>query len=285
MWYNADMKANNAYCMRGVSVPAIGFGTYLIPKEKTEDCVLRALGCGYRHIDTAAFYGNERETGNAVRRSGLKREDVFVTSKVWASDRGYEKTLAAFDRTMNELGFDYLDMYLIHWPESPSRTPDWEKVNLATWQAMTELYKAGRVKAIGVSNFLPRHLDALMRTEIPPMADQIEYNIGTRQPETVNYCREHGVLVEAWSPLGRGRLLADERLTAIAAKRGITTAQLCIAWCASQGVLPLPKTTDTARMRENLAALSVRLSDEDIAAIGAIPPFGASGRDPDANGF
>ena len=226
----------------GGRIPAIGYGTYLTDKAITEDCVLRALETGYRHIDTAAFYGNERETGNAVRRSGLRREEVFVT-------------------------------------------PDWEMINLETWQALTELYEAGKVRAIGVSNFLPHHLDALIKTKVPPMTNQIEFNPGVKQPETTAYCKEHGLLVEAWSPLGRGRMLGDERLAAVARKYGITVAQLCIAWCLARGTLPLPKTTDTARMRENFAAASVKLSDEDVSYINSLPPFGAGGRHPDVNGF
>ena len=269
----------------GVRVPAIGYGTYLTDKAITEDCVLRALETGYRHIDTAAFYGNERETGNAVRRSGLRREEVFVTSKLWATDRGYKKALAAFDRTVSELGLGAPDLYLIHWPESPSRTPDWEKINLETWQALTELYEAGKVRAIGVSNFLPHHLDALIKTKVPPMTNQIEFNPGVKQPETTAYCKEHGLLVEAWSPLGRGRMLDDERLAAVARKYGITVAQLCIAWCLARDTLPLPKTTDTARMRENFAAASVKLSGEAASYINSLPLFGAGGRHPDINGF
>ena len=265
----------------GVRVPAIGYGTYLTDKAITEDCVLRALETGYRHIDTAAFYGNERETGNAVRRSGLRREEVFVTSKLWATDRGYKKALTAFDRTVSELGLGAPDLYLIHWPESPSRTPDWEKINLETWQALTELYEAGKVRAIGVSNFLPHHLDALIKTKVPPMTNQIEFNPGVKQPETTAYCKEHGLLVEAWSPLGSGKLLQEPKLHAIAEKYGKSPAQLCLRWILQKGILPLPKSVTKERILQNTQLFDFCISSEDVQIMDSLSCVGRTGSDPD----
>ena len=179
----------------GVEIPCIGFGTWQTPDGDTAVmAVSEAIRAGYRHIDTAACYGNEVGVGRGIKASGLEREKLFVTSKVWNTERGYDKTLSAFEKTISDLGLDYLDLYLIHWPASSFQFENWEEINLGTWRAMTELYKAGRIKAIGVSNFLSHHLKALTETEIPPMVNQIEYHPGLTQAETVAYCRENGSL-------------------------------------------------------------------------------------------
>lgn len=168
----------------GVTIPSPGFGTYLMPEEPaTVDAIVQALRLGYRHIDTAYFYGNETCVGEAIRASGLPREEIFVTSKVWNTDRGYQPTLAAFEKTMTHLGLDYLDLYLIHWPAYADKYDNWEDINRETWRAMTELYQSGRVRAIGVSNFKPHHLKALLEGPVKPMVDQIELNPGWQQRE------------------------------------------------------------------------------------------------------
>ena len=182
----------------GVAIPCLGFGTWQMKEgPETVAAIQKALELGYRHIDTAAYYQNERSVGQAVRASGLPREAVFVTSKVWNTDRGYESTLRAFDRTMEKLGLDYLDLYLIHWPAAANRFDNWEDINGQTWRAMTELYQQGRVRAIGVSNFLPHHLEPLLKTEVAPMVNQVECNPGCQQKQTLAYCRDHGILVES----------------------------------------------------------------------------------------
>lgn len=266
----------------GVKIPCLGFGTYLTPPgETTLESVSTALRLGYRHVDTAAFYKNEADVGAALRASGVKREEVFVCTKLWNADRGYDKTLAAFERSMQALGLDYLDLYLIHWPASPSQSDDWEKINLGTWRAMTELCRAGRIRSIGVSNFKPHHLRALMETELPPTVNQIEFHPGFLQNETVKFCQENNILVEAWSPLARGYVLNHETLLTLAGKYGKTPAQLCVRWCLQHGALPLPKSVTPSRIDENRKVFDFVLSDEDMARIDAIPWCGGSGKDPD----
>ena len=279
------MKLSN-----GISIPEIGFGTWQTPDGKTAaDCVKYALSVGYRHIDTAACYGNEKGVGEGIKAAideGIvKREDVFLTSKLWNTERGYDKTLRAFEQTMSDLGTDYIDLYLIHWPASSHRFADWEEINLATWKAMTELYKSGRIRAIGVSNFEPHHLNALMQTEVKPMVNQIEYHPGCLQKEIVEYCRENGILVEAWSPLGSGRVLGDERLKKIAAKYGKSVAQICIRFALQNGILPLPKSVTESRIDENFNVWDFNISEEDINEINSMGEFGGSGLNPDEIDF
>ena len=205
-----------------VEIPCIGYGTWKTPDGETASVSVKtAIELGYRHIDTAAAYGNETSVGEGIRESGISREQLFVTSKVWNTERGYEKTLHAFEKTCQDLGTDYLDLYLIHWPASVNQFENWEEINISTWKAMMELYKEGRIRAIGVSNFMPHHLKALMETEIIPMVDQIEFHPGWIQNETVKYCKENMIQVEAWSPLGNGRVLNHPNLQQIAQKYGI----------------------------------------------------------------
>ena len=270
----------------GVAIPCLGFGTWQMKEgPETVAAIQKALELGYRHIDTAAYYQNERSVGQAVRASGLPREAVFVTSKVWNTDRGYESTLRAFDRTMEKLGLDYLDLYLIHWPAATNRFDNWEDINGQPWRAMTELYQQGRVRAIGVSNFLPHHLEPLLKTEVAPMVNQVECNPGCQQKQTLAYCRDHGILVEAWSPLGSGRVLENATLQALGKQYGKSAAQICLRWCLEQGVLPLPKSVTPQRIQENTAIFDFALTPEDMARIAALPPFGGSGHDPDQIAF
>ncbi len=273
----------------GVGIPKVGFGTYKATDEEAAKCVKAAVAYGYRHIDTAYFYGNEQGVGRGIReciaKQGLKREDIFVTSKVWNTDRGYEKTLAAFEKTMENLGLDTLDLYLIHWPAAAHQHENWEQLNLGTWRAMSELYRAGRIRAIGVSNFLPHHLKALMETEVKPMVNQIEYHPGCLQEETVNYCRENGIIVEAWSPLGRGRVLEHPALMELAEKYGKSVAQLCLRFCLQNKVVPLPKSVSEERIKENGALFDFEISREDMEAIHNLGEFGGSGLNPDKVDF
>lgn len=274
---NDIFELNNGY-----KIPCIGFGTWQTPDGETAVmAVSEAIKAGYRHIDTAACYENEVGVGQGIRASGIEREKLFVTSKVWNTERGYEKTMAAFEKTLSDLRLDYLDLYLIHWPASSSQFENWEELNLETWRAMTELYRAGKIKSIGVSNFLPHHLEALMRTEVAPMVNQIEYHPGLMQTETVAYCKEHHILVEAWSPLGTGRMLNNETLKLIAGKYGKSAAQLCIRWCLQKGVLPLPKSVTPSRIVENTDVFDFEVTAEDMDTICSMPYFGGSGLHPD----
>lgn len=270
----------------GVKIPCVGFGTWQTPDGETAVAAVReALGVGYRHIDTAAAYGNEVSVGEGIRASGLARSEVFVTSKLWNTERGYDKTMAAFEKTVSDLGLDYLDLYLIHWPAAANQFENWQDINLSTWKAMTELYKAGRIRAIGVSNFLLHHLQALMESEVQPMVNQIEFHPGQMQKETLQYCKEHGILVEAWSPLGTGRMLNNETLKTIAGKYKKSVAQLCIRWCLQNGVLPLPKSVTPSRIKENAAVFDFEITAEDMSAINSMAYCGGSGLHPDKIDF
>ena len=265
----------------GVEIPAVGYGTYLT-SEKDDGTVAAALAAGYRHFDTASFYGTEQALGDALKASGVPREELFLTSKLWKDEMGYENALAAFERSLQKLGTDYLDLYLIHWPRPDDLSAEWRQLDRDTWRALEELYRAGRVRAIGVSNFLPHHLRSLMKTaEVMPMVNQIEFHPGYPQTYTVEFCKAHDILPEAWSPLGRTRVLQDERLAGIAAKYGKSVAQLCVRFALQCGVAPLPKSSSPARMQANLDVFDFVISDEDMDRILTLPQFGWSGLHPD----
>ena len=270
----------------GVKIPVIGFGTWQAQDgEIATAAVSAALKAGYRHIDTAAIYRNEESVGKAIRESGIAREEIFVTTKLWNKCRTYELAYEAFERSISKLGLDYVDLYLIHWPASPAQYENFEQMNLDTWRAMTELYKAGRIKAIGVSNFMPHHLAALMKTEVAPMVNQIELHPGYTQKETVDFCRANGIAIEAWSPLGSGRVLSDERLKKIADGYGKSVAQLCVRWCLQNGFIPLPKSVTESRIIENANVFDFEISDADMDFINSMPDFAESGFHPDKADF
>ncbi|NLM78340.1 MAG: aldo/keto reductase [Ruminococcaceae bacterium] len=257
----------------GVNIPCVGFGTWQIPNGPVAyQAVLEALSVGYRHIDTAAIYGNEESVGKAVRESGLAREDIFVTSKLRNTEHGYEATLAAFDRSMKRLGLEYLDLYLIHTPNPKQHMDRWQEVNSGSWQAFEELYQAGRIRSIGVSNFHTEHLDALLETaRILPMVNQIRLFPGVTQDETVKYCKERNILLQAYSPLGTGKVFDRPEIKTIAEKYGKTVAQVCLRWSLQMGFLPLPKSVSPDRIRENTDFFDFELSAADVAALAAIP--------------
>lgn len=280
-------KEENGFILNnGVRIPDIGYGTWQTPDgpvaTNSVKCAIRA---GYRHIDGAAVYGNEKSVGLGIRESAVPRQELFVTSKLWNTERGYESTLNAFRKTLDDLGADYLDLYLIHWPASSHQFPDWEQINLDTWRAMTELYRAGKVRAIGVSNFMPHHLNALLKCDVAPMVNQIEYHPGMMQEETVSYCKANGIQAEAWSPLGTGRVLSNKTLGEIAGHYGVSVAQLCIRWCLQNEVLPLPKSTTPSRIEQNLDVRGFEISREDMERINEMEYFGGSGLHPDKVDF
>lgn len=279
-------KLNN-----GVEIPAIGLGTWQTPDGETAvKAVSHAIKCGYRHIDAAAVYANEKSVGEGIRigleEAGLERKELFVTSKVWNTERGYDKTLRAFDKTAQDLGLDYLDLYLIHWPANARQFADWQTLNSETWRAMERLYSEGRIRSIGVSNFYAHHLEALMdKAKVMPMVNQIEFHPGFMQQEVVSFCRQHDILVEAWSPLGTGKMLNNETLKVIADKYGKSVAQLCVRWVLQHGVLPLPKSVTTSRIEENKRVDDLQISEEDMAAIDAMEYCGGSGLNADEIDF
>lgn len=281
-------RLSDCYVLRnGVQIPCVGFGTWKAPAGKTAvQAVLKALECGYRHIDTAAIYGNEKSVGQALRQSALPREELFVTSKLWNSERGYDKTLTAFAKTCHDLQLSYLDLYLIHWPAVQGGPTAGQALNLETWRALEYLYEQGKVRAIGLSNFLPHHLQPLLaEAKIQPMIDQIEFHPGYWQAEAVRYAQEQGMLVEAWSPLGGGMVLDNPELQQIAVRYGKSVAQICVRWCLQHGTLPLPKSVTPDRIAENAQVFDFALTEADMAMIDALPSMGFSKLHPDTNKF
>ncbi len=269
----------------GVEIPCIGFGTWQ-NIELAESATAAAIAAGYRHIDTAAVYGNEAEVGTAIRTSGVPREELFITTKLWNSERGYETTMAAFEESMRKLQLEYLDLYLIHWPANATQRADWATPNAETWRAFEELYDAGRIRAIGLSNFTTGYLDELAKTaRIAPMVNQIEFHPGYMQTATVQQCQENGIVVEAWSPLGSGRMLADATLNNIAETYNVSVAQLCVRWCLQHGTLPLPKSVSAERIIQNADVFGFEIGDADMPAIDALPESGFSGLHPDTLEF
>lgn len=257
----------------GRTIPSPGFGTFKTPDGGIcIEAVREAIAAGYTHIDTAAVYGNERSVGEGIRASGKPREELFVTSKVWNTERGYDKTLRACEKTLKDLGTDYLDLYLIHWPANREQFGDRaDAINIDTWRALERLVDEKVVRSAGLSNFYPSHMAAVLAAaNIAPVVDQIEYHPGLLQEETVVTCRKNGILVEAWSPLGRGRLLDDPVVTGIASRIGRTPAQVILRWVIQTGVLPLVKSVHADRIRENLRVSDFSLDGQDMAALSGI---------------
>lgn len=266
----------------GVGIPCLGFGTWKTPAEQAIASVQHALEAGYRHIDTATAYNNEAAVGAAIASSGIPREEIFLTSKLWNPYQGYQSTLDAFERSMEWLQTDYLDLYLIHWPHDRKYFDNWEEMNRETWRAFEKLYKDGCIKAIGVSNFRPRHLDNLLNhCEIAPMVDQVEVHPGMPQEEILAYCKAHNMVVEGWSPLATGKIFSVPAMQEMAQKYGKSIAQLCLRWCVQRGVIPLPKSVTPSRIAENAQIFDFELAQEDIDRISGLTECGWSGLDPD----
>ncbi len=262
----------------GVKVPCLGFGTYLMPAEVTKASVIEALNAGYRHIDTAFAYGNEVPVGEAIKESGIDRKDIFVTTKHWITERGYEKTLAAIETSLNNLGLDYIDLYLIHWPCVEKVTADWAEINASTWKAFEEAYKAGKIRAIGISNFEKKHIDALWETaEIKPMVNQVEFHPGYLQIDTVNYSKEKGMLVQSFCPLANGAVFKDDTMKSLAEKYGKTVAQVTLRFVLQSGLNPLTKSVSVDRIKENSDIFDFELSEDDMSLISSLPEMGFTG--------
>ncbi|GAA3881722.1 aldo/keto reductase [Streptomyces lacrimifluminis] len=260
----------------GVEMPQLGFGVWQVPDDEAEQAVATALESGYRSIDTAAIYGNEVGTGKAIAASGVAREELFVTTKLWNSDQGYESTLRAFDASLEKLGLEYVDLYLIHWPQ-PAKG-----AFVDTYKAFEKLYADGRARAVGVSNFLPEHLDRLLaETSVVPAVNQIELHPHLQQHESRDYHAEHGIATEAWSPLGSGKgLLEVPAVVAIARKHGRTPAQVVLRWHLQLGNVVIPKSVTPSRIKENIEVFDFSLDPEDLAAISALNEGRRLGPDP-----
>ncbi len=266
----------------GVKIPCVAYGTYKAKDENGADIISAAVKEGYRYFDTASYYETEEYVAEAIRRSGLLREEFFIATKLWKEEMGYEEALAACEKSLKRLNTDYIDLYLIHWPKPTPDCEDWKQLDVDTWRALEKLYKEGKVRAIGVSNFLPHHLDNILENcEIKPMVDQIEYHAGYTQEATVQYCKQHDILVQAWSPISRGRIFHDVTLVELAEKYQVSVAKLALRFCIQNGIVPLPKAATRERMRENMNLFDFEISDEDMKKINTIPQVGWSGEHPD----
>ncbi|MDP9862802.1 MULTISPECIES: aldo/keto reductase [Streptosporangium] len=266
-----DIRLDN-----GVEIPQLGFGTYQIEPDKTEEAVRTALDVGYRHIDTAEMYGNEKQVGAAVRASGLDRGDVFVTSKLGNGFHAYDDVLKAFNRSLEDLGSDYLDLFLIHWP-----LPEIGDY-VETWRAMEEIHRSGRAKAVGVSNFQPHHLRRLLEeTGTVPAVNQIEAHPYLTQDDVRAFNAEHGIATEAWSPIAQGKVLGDPAITRIAERHGRTPAQVTLRWHVQRGDIVFPKSVRRARMEENLDIFGFELGEDEMGEISRLNRDERVGPDPD----
>lgn len=260
----------------GIQIPQLGLGVYKVPDHEATRVVVDAIDLGYRHIDTAAFYDNEVGVGRGIRESGAPREDLFVATKVWHDRHGFEETLTSFDASLDKLGLDYVDLYLIHWPApAQDRYVD-------TWRALERLREEGRARSIGVSNFKGHHLDRLAaETSTVPAVNQIELHPRLPQAETRAYNHAHGILTEAWSPLARGTLLEEATLVTVAAKHGKTVAQVVLRWQLDLGNVVIPKSVHRDRLASNLEVFDFALDADDLAVIAALESGERTGKDPD----
>lgn len=274
----------DAYTLsNGVKIPCVGLGTWQTPDgAEGVESILNAIRAGYRHIDTAQGYYNEESVGRAVKQSGVKRNEIFITSKLTNTEHGYEKTLAAFEQSLRKLDTDYMDLFLIHWPNPIAFRDNWQAANAGSWKAFEELYRAGRIRAIGVSNFRPHHIDALMQTaQITPMVNQIRLCPGDTQDEVVDYCRARNILLEAYSPFGSGKIFTVPQMQALSQKYGKSIAQICMRWSLQRGYLPLPKSIQLERIRENADVFDFALDAADVQLIADLKGCVGYSADPD----
>ena len=279
---------NDCYRLsNGVEIPCVGFGTWQTPDGETAvQAVTTALEAGYRHIDTAQNYENEGSVGEAVANSGIPRKEIFLTSKLNNKAHSYDETMETFEQTLKNLRTDYLDLFLIHWPNPIKYRDCWQAANAETWRAFEELYKAGKIRAIGVSNFRPHHLEELAKTaEIMPMVNQIRLCPGCTQDEVVEYSRSKGMLLEAYSPLGIGKIFNVPEMQQLAEKYDRSIAQVCIRWSLQNGWLPLPKSVTPSRIAENTRVFDFEISDEDVKLIAGLTGCVGLARNPDEAPF
>jgi 2,5-diketo-D-gluconate reductase A len=263
----------------GHAIPQLGLGVYKVADDEAERVVATALAEGYRHLDTAEFYANERGVGRALRASGVPRDEVYLTTKVWNTAQGYDETLRSFDESLTKLGTDHVDLYLIHWP-----APRQDKY-VETYRALETIRAEGRARSIGVSNFQVHHLERLLaETDVVPAINQVEVHPWLQQRELREFDTARGIVTEAWSPLARGRILDNASLVRIGAKHGVTPAQVTIRWHLQQGLVVIPKSVTPSRIRTNLDVFGFELDAGDLAAIAGIETGERTGSHPDHNG-
>ncbi|OJV53647.1 MAG: oxidoreductase [Bacteroidetes bacterium 43-16] len=266
----------------GNRVPMLGFGTYKATAEAGTRSVIDALNNGYRLIDTAAKYENEAAVGKAIRESGVARASIYVTTKLWRENMGYEQTLQAFDHSLQQLGLDYIDRYLIHWPANEKNYgTQWQQANADAWRAMETLQAAGKIRSIGLSNFWQEHLEALLETaNVIPAVNQIEFHPGYWQPGLAAYCKAMGIVIESWSPLARGKVFGNEVLEDIARAHQKNVAQVCLRWVLQHDAIVIPKSTTSERIKSNLEVFDFELSAGEMTRINELPEMGFSGELP-----
>lgn len=269
----------------GNKIPEVGFGTYKSTDNSGYEVILNAIKAGYRSLDTAQLYENEEEIGRAVKESGIPREEFFLTSKLNRNLLGYESAKAELEKTLTRLGTDYLDLYLLHWPRADfgkAGFDDWKQLDVESWRALEELQKEGKIKSIGVSNFLPHHLDNLLEhASVVPAVNQLELHPGYMQTVACDYCRQHGIALEAWSPIGRGRLKENRILCDLADKYQVSIPHLCLVYLHQEGIIILPKSSNYERMKENMILEDIVISKEDLWRLRTMPQAGWSGEYPD----
>lgn len=274
---------NDCYTLEnGMKIPVLGFGTYNAKGGDNLEIIRTAIKAGYRYFDTASIYETERALGQAIKESGIPREEFFIATKAWIDERGYEEAKLAMDRSLERLQMDYVDLYLIHWPKSSFEETNWREKDIQTWKAMEEMYEAGKTRGLGLSNFLPNHLDVILEhAKIKPQVDQLEIHPGYSQEAAVIYGQSKGIRMQAWSPLGRGRMLDDEIILMFAKKYGKTPAQICLRFLMQKGIIPLVKSSTMERMKQNMDVFDFEISQEDIQIISCMPQTTGCGQHPE----
>lgn len=269
----------------GNKIPMVGFGTYKATNESGYEVILDAIKAGYRLLDTAKLYENEEDVGRAIKESKIPREEFFITSKLDRNMLGYETAKSELEKTLKRLDTDYIDLYLLHWPRADYGHPDfedWKRLDIESWRALEEMQKEGKIRSIGVSNFLPHHLQNLLEnTEVVPAVNQLELHPGYMQSVACEFCKKHGIALQAWSPVGRGRLKDNVILKSLADKYHTSIPHLCLVFLYQEGVMVLPKSVSCERMKENMILDDILISEEDMWKIRTMPQAGWGGEHPD----
>lgn len=274
---------NDCYEMRdGYKIPCIGFGTWLIPQEKAAKAVEEAIRCGYRLIDTASVYENEEGVGEGIRSAGVAREKIFVTTKLWNDEQGYDNALRAFERSLTRLKLDYVDLYMIHWPIAPGHKENYQALTLDTWRAMEHLHEEGLIRSLGVCNFMQHHFGRLLEeARVKPVVNQVEMHPACPQDDLAAFNRKNGMITEAWSPNMSGRVLELPLMKYLESKYNKSAVQICLRWHIQKGNLPLPRSVNPVHIRQNTEIFDFELLPEDMIALDSLRSIGRFGSHPD----